>query len=435
MFHNSRERRLKRKRMIIAGLSVAAVLFLAVIFFLWHHQSVPTVTIHIEDVSIYPDEEMPAFQANIEVEESVKKIVLDKRSGYTVRDLIRELKEIYRFECDYDPEVPEDEDGKVKKEYPIRLALAEEIKKRVEKTWKNQVRLEVIEGTLMIKNSLGEWEEDRFRYRDGTYASNKFLYLDDETYYVDEDGRKVTGEQEIWGRKFYFDQNGVLEREEDGIDPSRPMIALTFDDGPGKDTERLLDALEKHGARATFFMVKSNITKYPDTVKRMKEIGCEIGNHTTDHKRLTELAEAEIVSQVETTNAALKSLIGEGATVVRPPYGMVNDLVKSTIKYPLIFWNVDTLDWETRDAGKTVKHTLENVKDGDIVLMHDIYETTIDAAIELIEKLQEAGYQLVTVSEMARARGIELEMGEEYTRLRPVQNTENTEIQKSGTQN
>ena len=192
------------------------------------------------------------------------------------------------------------------------------------------------------------------------------------------------------------------------------MIALTFDDGPGKYTEKLLDELEKHDSRATFFMLGQNIDKYGTTVEKMKEIGCEIGNHTTDHKNLTKLKEAEITSQVEATNTIIKKWIGEGASVVRPPYGAVNALVEDTVDYPLVLWNVDTLDWELKNADAIKEYTLEIVKDGDIVLMHDIYETTVDAVIDLIPELQARGYQLVTVSEMAQIRGINMENGIKY---------------------
>lgn len=209
-------------------------------------------------------------------------------------------------------------------------------------------------------------------------------------------------------------ESGTVEVKESKVDPTKPMIALTFDDGPGKYTDQLLDILEKCDARATFFMLGENVSKYPDAVKRMKELGCEIGNHTTNHKKLTELAEKDIAPQIEGTNTALQEIIEEDASVVRPPYGAVNGVVKKNVAYPLVMWSVDTLDWQKKDAKKITDYVMGNVKDGDIVLMHDIHEFSVEAAKTIIPKLVEQGYQLVTVSEMAQAHGIEMVNGEKY---------------------
>ena len=100
---------------------------------------------------------------------------------------------------------------------------------------------------------------------------------------------------------------------------------------------------------------------------------------------------------------------------MRPPYGAISQTVKENVDMPMILWNIDTLDWKTRDAEKTIENVMENVKDGDIILLHDIHTETIDAAIKLIPMLQEEGYQLVTVSELAGAKGIKMEKGAKYT--------------------
>ena len=125
--------------------------------------------------------------------------------------------------------------------------------------------------------------------------------------------------------------------------------------------------------------------------------------------------ETEIRDQIDRTNQKFAEIVGQGAAVVRPPYGAISDTMKSVIGMPMILWNIDTLDWKTRNAEATVNMVMENVKDGDIVLMHDIHTESVDAAMELIPKLIEAGYQLVTVPEMAAAKGITMEAGKSYT--------------------
>ncbi len=204
------------------------------------------------------------------------------------------------------------------------------------------------------------------------------------------------------------------ESEERVIDPNKPMIALTFDDGPGDHTDKLLDILEKYDAKATFFLTGTQVNRYPDEILRMKKMGCEIANHTENHKELTRLKKKEIKSQVQKTNDKIKKITGEGAKLVRPPYGSVNEKVKETVKKPLILWSVDTYDWKKKNAKKITKYIKKSVKDGDVVLLHDIHGFTVKSMEKVIPYLVKQGYQLVTVSEMAEARGVNLKPGERY---------------------
>ena len=215
------------------------------------------------------------------------------------------------------------------------------------------------------------------------------------------------------------DENGERIQNTRRVDPTKPMIALTFDDGPGKYTDRLLDVLEKYNARATFFMVGTSISKYPETVKRMSALGCEYGNHSMNHKDLTGLKAASIEKQLSKADAALFKVTGKMTTLVRPPYGAVNTKVRKTVHAPLVFWSLDTLDWKKKDAKKVEKYVLKYVEDGEIVLMHDIHKTTVEAAEKLIPQLVKKGYQLVTVSEMAKARGVTLKDGTKYFEFYP----------------
>ena len=259
-----------------------------------------------------------------------------------------------------------------------------------------------------------------------------FTDTDGKQYYMDKAGIVQTGWTDIGKKRYYFDMDGILqtgtvkigkktyELDTDGslkgytpkkktsgksgssdASAAKKSIALTFDDGPSSFTNRLLDCLEKNNAKATFFMTGTEIASFPDEVKRMKKLGCELGNHTYDHTELTTLSFDEISSEVDKVNEQLINLTGEGASVVRPPYGSVNDTVKSAINLPLILWSIDTLDWKTLNAESTVEEVMNNVKDGSVILMHDIFSTSVDAAEILIPQLIEKGYQLVTVHELA----------------------------------
>lgn len=187
--------------------------------------------------------------------------------------------------------------------------------------------------------------------------------------------------------------------------PGSKMIALTFDDGPSNHTGLILDKLQEYGAKATFFVVGNRVSRYADVLKRESDLGMEIGSHSWDHSNLSKLSAAAINLQKTQTDDAVRAVTGKNTTLVRPPYGSKNQTVADTFKLPVILWSVDTLDWKTRSVQSTVDNVMRNAKDGDIVLMHDIYEPSAKAAAELIPKLINEGYELVTVSEMAAARG------------------------------
>ena len=146
----------------------------------------------------------------------------------------------------------------------------------------------------------------------------------------------------------------------------------------------------------------------------MEKLGCEIGNHSYDHPDLTSLSADDASSQLSRTDQLIENLTGHIATVVRPPYGSFNDTVADIAARPLILWSVDTLDWETQNADSTVQNVLDNAADGQIILMHDIFKESVDAAEIFIPKLIQEGFQFVTVSELAAAKGITLENGVSY---------------------
>ncbi len=191
------------------------------------------------------------------------------------------------------------------------------------------------------------------------------------------------------------------------VDPSRKMVAITLDDGPhGTNTQKILDILDAHSARATFFMLGQNVVNNEGVVKEVYSGGNEIGIHTWSHPQLTSLSESGIRNQVEQTSDAIYNVTGYRPTLVRPPYGSFNKVVKDTLKdYSLILWNIDSLDWKSRDENQIVPLVMNDVQDGDIILLHDIHSTTVPAVDKIVSELDKQGYQMVTVSELIEAKG------------------------------
>lgn len=205
------------------------------------------------------------------------------------------------------------------------------------------------------------------------------------------------------------------------INPKQPMIALTFDDGPTPAyTTKIVNALEKFDAHATFFVLGSKLTGQhaKSIVRKAAKNGNEIASHTYNHKKLTDLSAADIQQEAARTEKAIKQLTGISPLLTRPPYGSINENVKKNISTPLILWSIDTRDWETKNKNAIVTTVLNNVKDGDIILMHDIYAPSANAATELISKLIQKGFQLVTVSELAAYKNKILKSGNSYCSIK-----------------
>ncbi|MDM5248672.1 MULTISPECIES: polysaccharide deacetylase family protein [unclassified Lysinibacillus] len=181
----------------------------------------------------------------------------------------------------------------------------------------------------------------------------------------------------------------------------KKRVALTFDDGPdAKVTPQVLAILKKYDAKATFFMVGTNVSRNPALVEQIYEAGHEIGNHTWNHSKLTNLSTANVKQEVNKTSDAIYKAIGQYPTVFRPPYGATSDKVRSVITMPSILWSIDTLDWKHRNADKILSYVKSSVKDGSIILMHDIHQSTANGLENVILYLQKQGYEFVTVSEI-----------------------------------
>ena len=180
-------------------------------------------------------------------------------------------------------------------------------------------------------------------------------------------------------------------------------IALTFDDGPGKYTTRLLDILKNYSAKATFFVVGSRASYQKDILKRMTDEGHEVGNHTYSHISLKELEEQEIADQITSTKNIIFEATGIESNLVRAPYGDLSSTIKSVggdQNVAFIHWSLDSFDWKTRDAQAVYDEIISRITDGDIILLHDIHESTVDAMEMVIPELINNGYKLVTVSEL-----------------------------------
>lgn len=191
-------------------------------------------------------------------------------------------------------------------------------------------------------------------------------------------------------------------------------IAFTFDDGPGIYTNKLLNKLEKYHSQATFFVLGSKANSYKSVLKREYELGMEIGSHTYSHKNLKTISSSDIKSEISKTNSAVSKVIGRKPTLLRPPYGNYNKTVSNYAEVPMIYWTVDTLDWKYKQTKYVTNTILKSAKDSEIVLLHDIHETSVNGFIKALPKLRKKGYELVTVSELYQIKGKKLKKGIMY---------------------
>ena len=178
-------------------------------------------------------------------------------------------------------------------------------------------------------------------------------------------------------------------------------IALTFDDGPSrKYTPILLDGLKERGVHATFFLMGKNIEGEEDIVKRMSEEGHLIGNHSYEHIQLTKAGAKAVCEAVEHTQEQIEAITGKRPEYIPPPNGDWNEELEEEIGMTPVLWSLDSLDWKLKDTGKIIRQVLKDVKDGDIILLHDIFPSSVEAALELIDILQKEGYVFVTADEL-----------------------------------
>lgn len=179
------------------------------------------------------------------------------------------------------------------------------------------------------------------------------------------------------------------------------QIALTFDDGPHPVyTPRLLEGLKERGVHATFFLIGNSIEGNEEIVRQMKEDGHLIGNHSNSHVQLTVESAKKACDEINATNQKIRDITGELPQYIRPPYGSWSEELECMVPMTVVLWDVDPLDWKSQNTRKVVRHILKDVEDNDIILLHDVYGTSVDAALEVVDTLQKEGYTFVTVDEL-----------------------------------
>ncbi|MBO4604510.1 MAG: polysaccharide deacetylase family protein [Clostridiales bacterium] len=233
-----------------------------------------------------------------------------------------------------------------------------------------------------VTDGIGEADGKQYLIKNKKAAEAGRVILDNNIYYVAEEG--------LITRVVYGD---------------KPMVALTFDDGPSKYTEQILDVFNEYDQKATFFINGEDVPDHKNAIIRQHDEGFLTANHTQNHKTLTKLSKKDILEQISLTDDIVYELCGVRTKYLRPPGGAADEKVKSTVNMPLINWSVDTKDWSHDNADKTIREVKKSTNDGSIVLMHDRMKSTAEAVKTIVPELIGRGYQLVTIDEMALLRG------------------------------
>ncbi len=195
--------------------------------------------------------------------------------------------------------------------------------------------------------------------------------------------------------------DGIADAEKIADADSMKKIAITFDDGPHPHyTEQLLEGLKERGIHATFFVTGEHAKLHPDIIKRMQEEGHLIGNHTYSHMQLKKSNKEEFKEELILTNEVISRITGEETQYVRPPYGSWDKSFEAELNMFPVLWTIDPLDWCSQNVSCITRKVVENAEENDIILMHDYYETTVTAALQIIDELTAEGYTFVTVEEI-----------------------------------
>lgn len=200
---------------------------------------------------------------------------------------------------------------------------------------------------------------------------------------------------------------------------NKKLIAFTFDDGPSYiGTNKLLDNLDKYNARVTFFVLGSKVKNYKDTLTKAYKMGNTIGSHTYSHSNLLNLDNYSIIDEIKKTNETIKNITGSETIYLRPPYGNINSNIKKLSNMYTILWDLDTEDWKYKDKNRIADYIVSNAHDGAIVLLHDLYETSVDGALLAMERLEKEGYAFVTIDEIIKIKNIQLDINKSYYQIK-----------------
>lgn len=256
-------------------------------------------------------------------------------------------------------------------------------------------------------------EKHYFNPEEGSMVASNWLKHDEKRYYMTESGNPAKELYSVDGTEYYFDEI----TGEYLLDASKPIIALTFDDGPAENTSKLLDILDKNSVKATFFFQGKNIHGNEEVIKKMHRRGHTLGNHSYNHPKFTELSDEDIRWQVEETDRLIHEATGENSFFFRSPYGLTNERVESLLAKPTILWNVDSEDWNGRSVDEICDMLLDNAEDGGIVLMHDTYSSTISAIEKVVPLLKKKDFQLVNMETFFKVKGQKPELDGVYYHL------------------
>lgn len=234
-----------------------------------------------------------------------------------------------------------------------------------------------------------------------TPGMKKYIYvLGTALLYLAAAGMQNRGKEEEAARAVSGQNIKTEKSQQEAPYEERKRVALTFDDGPGESTERLLDGLKERNVKATFFVVGEKALQYPEIIKRMKEEGHIIGNHTYSHVNLNSMSCETAMEEVRRNSDLIEELTGERPVFLRPPYGECAEKMKKELDMFVVLWDIDPLDWSIQNTGEVTASVLSNVTDNDTILLHDIFDTSVDAALQIVDNLQKENYEFVTVEEL-----------------------------------
>ena len=254
------------------------------------------------------------------------------------------------------------------------------------------------------------------KYSEYIYSHIKDLVIEDFNFSFKDGYINVYVNKNIFSNNILYDiyVSKVFDKEKYVFEEVKAdkYVAFTFDDGPSEYTSDIVDAFVSNNSKATFFMLGNRMKALGSVVNYVKDNNMEIGSHTYSHKRLTDLTKEEALEEINSTVIVYNELTNENLTLLRPPYGSINNEVMNLSLFPLITWSIDPKDWLNKDPEYIKNHVLETIYDGAIILMHDIYPTSKEAIKMLIPELINNGYKLVTVSELAKIKGKTLVPGQ-----------------------
>lgn len=193
----------------------------------------------------------------------------------------------------------------------------------------------------------------------------------------------------------------TADKDSASIEGEAPRIAITFDDGPSANcTGRLLDGLKERGIKGTFFLIGKNVEENPELVKRLDEEGHLIGNHTYSHVEITKLSDEDAKKEIMETDRVISAITGEHVEYMRPPFGLWQDKLEEELDVMPVMWSIDPLDWTTKNVEEIVNKVVTEAEDNDIILLHDCYDTSVEAALRIVDILKKKGFEFVTVDEL-----------------------------------